>query len=190
MKRFALICLTVAVLGTPLFAAKESTAVIDMNRVIKIHPRTLADRAILQDVVQDYEKMRERTVTDLETRKAELEKLSGEMSDEALSDKLRSEKRELARMKFEELRQLEMDFRRKTADSQKTLTRREVQMRTRVVEAIKESITAVAEAKGFSYVLSTDGDSNNGYGTVLYHPAGVDITEAVIEQISKSTASE
>ncbi len=190
MTRFAVICLTIATLSTPLFAAKDSTAVIDMNRVIKIHPRTTADRAILEDVVQDYEKMRERTVSDLEARKGELEKLSAEMSDEALSDKLRGEKRELARMKFEELRQQEMEFRRKTADSQKELTRREVQMRSRVVEAIKESITAVAEEKGFGYVLAIDSSNANGYGTVLRHPAEVDITEAVIEQISKAAASE
>ena len=191
MKRFATLCLTLAVVATPLLGtAKESIAVIDMNRVIKIHPRTVADRAILEDVVQDYEKMRERTVTDLEERKGELEKLSAEMSDDALSEKLRAEKRELARMKFEELRQLEMEFRRKTADSQKELTRREVQMRRRVVEAIRESVTAVATDKGFDYVLSTDENNANSYGTVLHHPASADITEAVIEQISKSSASE
>ena len=127
---------------------------MDMDKVIKAHPRSKADRAILQQYIDDYEAEREEMLGQMEKLAGEFEELRRASEDDALSQSKREAKREMAKMKLEERMRLERKVRGMAMERQKELTSREVQMRKRVVAEVTKAVKVVAAAQDVSWVLS------------------------------------
>ncbi len=157
--------------------------VVDMDRLIKLHPRTRADRAILQQYVDDFEAERAEMMESLQKLTAEFEQLRQSAEDVGLSEKALEETRTLAKSKMTEIRQIERTLRETAATRQKELTSQELRMRKRVVADIRDVIEKIAKKKRLELVLDSTGVGIGGYSHVLYHEEKQDITDDVISQM-------
>ena len=163
--------------------AVADMGVVDMEKLIKLHPRTRADRAILQQYVADFEAEREEMMDALQKLSGEFEKLRQDAEDVGLSEKALEETRTLAKSKMTEMRQTEQKLRETAATRQKELTSQELRMRKRVVADIREVIEKIAKKKRLELVLDATGVGIGGYAQVLYYEDKYDITDDVISQM-------
>jgi Skp family chaperone for outer membrane proteins len=159
--------------------------VVDMERLIKLHPRTGTDRAILEQYVQDFQDEREDIIASLEKETAAFEELRKAAEDVGLSEKALEEKRSLAKSKVIEIRQLERKARELASERQKQLTSEELRMRKRVVAELREIVAEIAKKKKLDLVLDSTGLSIGGYSPVIYSSEKYDITDDVIKKMPK-----
>jgi len=167
-------------------SAIADIGVVDMERLIKLHPRTTADRAILEQYVQDFQAEREEMMVSLEKETAEFEELRKAAEDLSLSEKALEEKRTLAKSKVMEIRKLEKDLRALASDRQKQLTSEELRMRKRVVAELRKIVDEIAKKKKLDLVLDSTGVGIGGYNQVIYHTEKQDITDSVISGMPKN----
>jgi Skp family chaperone for outer membrane proteins len=160
--------------------------VVDMERLIKLHPRTRTDGAILQQYVTDFDDEREEMMKALQARGEEFDELRKSIEDVGLSEKAIEEKRALAKAKLEELRELEGKLRETAQTRQKELTSQELRMRQRVVADISEIVSEVAKDRKLDVVLDATGVGIGGYAPVIFYKDKVDITDAVIGKMPKT----
>jgi outer membrane protein len=190
MRRFPMIMsvLLVALTAISGRAADGKIAVVDIERLIKLHPRTKQDREVLEQYVEDYESEREELVESMKEMSADFEALRREAADSALSEKAREKAREKAKIKLEELKEKDRKIRETAAERQKELTSQELRMRKRVVADIKEILEKVAKDKGYDFVLASEETAISGYSSVLHFPKAADITEDVLSAIAEAEA--
>ncbi len=166
-------------------SAVADIGVVDMERLIKLHPRTTADRSILEQYVKDFQAEREEMVAALEKETAEFEELRKAAEDVSLSEKALEEKRVLAKSKVMEIRKLEQELRRLASDRQKQLTSEELRMRKRVVAELRKIVSEIAKKKKLDLVIDSTGVGIGGYNQVIYHTDKQDITDSVISKMPK-----
>lgn len=169
-----------------LTAAATNVGVVDMERLIKLHPRTKADRAILSQYVEDFEAERREMLEDIRAKSEEFEALREAAEDVGLSEKAIAEKRTLAKAKVGEIREMEQSLRELAATRQKELTSQELRMRKRVVADIGEIVETVVARKKLDLVIDATGTSAGGYPPVIYYDDALDITDAVIGKMPKA----
>ncbi len=184
MKRMMVAILAVlACVGGTVFA---QIGVVDMERLIRLHPRTAEDRAVLEKYVVDFEAEREERVASLEALSEAFDLLRKSAEDVSLSEKAAQDARQLAQVKFEELRRAERDLREMAALRQKELTSQELRMRNRVVADIRQAVERVATERKLKLVLDSTGPGAGGYAPVLFAEKTMDITEAAIALLVKT----
>jgi Skp family chaperone for outer membrane proteins len=164
-------------------SAAADVGVIDMERLIKLHPRATADRAVLEQYVKDFEDEREDMVEDLKKLGEEFEALRKDAEDVSLSDKVLESKRALAKAKIDEIRQMERTMRENTSTRQKELTSQELRMRKRIVSDISKIVEKIAKKKKLELVLDSTGVGIGGYAPVIYYTEKYDITDDVIGEM-------
>lgn len=171
-------------------ALAAEVGTVDMERLIRLHPRTVADRQILEQYVEDFESEHEEQVNALRQMSSVFETLREAAEDVGLSEKARLEKRNLAQMKLEEMRQAERELRELAARRQNELTSQELRMRQRVVSDIRKIVKSLAEARQLTLVLDTTTPGTAGYSPVIYAGDALDITEAVVERLAAAPEQE
>ena len=176
--------------ATTVTMAAAAIGVVDMEKLVKLHPRTTADREVLETYVEDFEVEREGRVKALKALSEAFEALRAGAEDLSLSEKAAQEKRQLAQVKFDEMRQAERELREIAAQRQKELTSQELRMRTRVIADIKQVVEAVAAEKSLDLVLDAGSVGAAGYSAVVHADKAMDITDAVTSALLKNTASE
>ena len=166
-------------------SAVADVGVVDMEILIKQHPRTRADRAVLEQYVNDFEDEREEMMAALKKVGAEFEALRKEAEDVGLSEKALSTKRKLAKVKVDDIRQMERNLRETAGKRQKELTNQELRMRKRVVADISKIVAKLAKKKKLELVLDSTGVGIGGYYPVIYHTDKYDLTDDVIGELPK-----
>ncbi len=179
------IVLALAFLVMACGVARAAVGVVDMERLIRLHPRTSSDRAILEKYVEDFEAEREERVASLQDLSEAFEELRRSSEDIGLSEKAAQDARRLAQSKFEEMRRTERDLREMAALRQRELTSQELRMRTRVVSDIRQIVARIAEERKLTLVLDSTGPGAGGYSPVIFAEKTMDITEGVIAQLLK-----
>ncbi len=184
-RQFSMLVLLAGFVPVVAGAEVPRIAVVEMERVIRVHPRTESDRAILERYVADYDEERDEQLARMRTLSETFERLRAEMADPALSDRAREQKQEQARVKLEELRELERSVRETASVRQRELTSQELRMRNRVVADIKRAVAAIAHEQGISFVFSADDTAATAFPAVLHYPEAADITDAVIAAVTQ-----
>ena len=175
--------LTVMVMACGAGSALADVGIVDMERLIKQHPRTQADHSILEQYVEDFEDERASKVSALKKLTKEFETLRQEAEDVGLSEKALAEKRNLAKAKVDEIRERESGLRELASSRQKELTSQELRMRKRVVSEISKIVDTIAKKKKLDLVLDGTGTGIGGYPSVIFYTEKLDITDDVIRQL-------
>jgi len=160
--------------------------VVDMDQLIKLHPRTETDRAILEKYVKEFEDDRSDILEQIKKESAELDEISKSAADVTLSEKALEEKRNLAKAKIMKIRQLQKKARDMADERQKNLTGEELRMRKRVVSDIRKIVASIAAEKKLDIVLDNTGLGINGYNAVIYNSEKLDVTDEVIKRLPKA----
>ena len=68
------------------------TAVVDMSRVMRMHPKTAPNRVILEREVKDFRAEQAKMLKDIESIRADFDTMRKDAMNKALSEKARAEK--------------------------------------------------------------------------------------------------
>lgn len=182
MKRFLILILMVSA-G---WALAADVAVVDMEKLVRSHPRTAADRQVLQQYIEDFEVEREERMASLEKLKDEFDALRQEAEDITLAADVAREKRQMAQLKFEELRRAEMELREIAAQRQKELSSQELRMVERVVSDIRRAVQRVAAKESLDLILDSGSEATAGYASVVFADEALDVTDDVLSILLKN----
>ena len=163
--------------------------VVNMERLINMHPRTEQDRATLEQYILDFDEERDERLAQLQTLSQEFEDLRQQAEDIGLTPEAARERRQRAQLKLEELRRGEASLRELAAQRQQELTNQEIRMRDRVVRDIKRVLRTVAEEQELDLILDGGADPSGGYGAVIFARESYEITDAVLLRIRESATA-
>ena len=159
--------------ATPPNAVEEAGAVAIRVGYVDLQ-QALNSSAAGEKAKESFKAEVERMEQVLEKRRANVEKLKGELEKKALL--LRDDERvALQRDYRQELR----DFERLYKDSQEELKIRDRELTARILVELRQIVNAIGEQGDYSVIL----EGNNT--VVLYGSKSIDLTEAVIEAYNK-----
>lgn len=174
MRRVAafLVAVVTAGLAGPAWSAGTKIGYVDVQRVIV---RSVAGVAAREQLEREKAAMQR----DLDTRRAEVEKLREELEKKGLV--LSAEAR---REKEEQLQRRVRDLRRLAEDLQKELERKEQGLTQRILQDLTAVIERLGKEKGYLLILEKRGAS------VIYGDPEADLTEEVIRAYDLEKARE
>ncbi|MBN1268762.1 MAG: OmpH family outer membrane protein [Kiritimatiellae bacterium] len=190
MSRNVLAGLTVAVfcmmaLATAAQAADARIVFINLDRVFNEFYKTEIADAQLKEQAEEFNTERKAMVEALRKLQDDFNAARDEAQNTALSEEVRSDKRNEAEEKLIEMREEEGKIRRLDESRRKQLEDQGRRMRKRIVEEISGVITTHAKNEGFTAVVDSSGQSLNGVELILYTDVKFDITDDVLEILNR-----
>ena len=191
MKKYLVVSAFVLLMGLlPVFAAEQSVVFINLDRAFNEFYKTkLADTQLKQQA-DEFNDERKTLVTDYEKIQKEFGVIRDEAQNTALSDDVRTEKRNLAEEKLVEVRDYESRIRRFDESRRKQLDDQSRRMRKRIVEEIQQIVKDYAQTQGYQAVIDSSGQSLNGVEIILYTDSKIDITDTVLGFLNKGKQEE
>jgi outer membrane protein len=184
---------SVFVLGlglTPGFAAEQSVVFVNLDRAFTEFYKTKLADAQLKQQADEFSNERKTLVANYEKIQKELNTIRDEAQNVALSDDVRTEKRNLAEEKLVEIREVESRIRRFDESRRKQLDDQSRRMRKRIVDEIRQIVLDYAKTQGFQAVIDSSGQSLNGVEMILYTDSQIDITDEVLGILNKGKEEE
>ncbi len=185
MRRNPFIFLLVATLFVANNALAFKVAVVDVETLVKAHPNTKSDKALIEEKLADYEQDRDEIEGRVRNLQVAYEKAVAEAKNPALSDRARRDKAAAADASSKELSMAK----RKAVDAvramQKSLTEDEVRMFNRTMKEIAGVVKEYAEREGFELVLDASGKVAGARGmvampNVVYFKDSIDISDEIM----------
>lgn len=168
----------------------QQIALVDMETVFtKYYKTELADKQ-LKVLAEEYNSERKEMVSQYESLQQDFNSMRDEAQNVALSEDVRTRKKEELDEKVVELRDQERKIQRFQESHQKQLQEQSLRMRKRIVTEIHDEISTYAKSKGITLVLDSSGQSLNGVEVVLYATNQLDITADVIGVLNKGKQSD
>jgi outer membrane protein len=184
---------SVFVLGlglTPGFAAEQSVVFVNLDRAFTEFYKTKLADAQLKQQADEFSNERKTLVANYEKIQKELNTIRDEAQNVALSEDVRTEKRNLAEEKLVEIRDMESRIRRFDESRRKQLDDQSRRMRKRIVDEIRQIVLDYAKTQGFQAVIDSSGQSLNGVEMILYTDSQIDITDEVLGILNKGKEEE
>ena len=161
-------------------SAQQKIAVVDLEKLIRLHPNTAEDKKQLEATLKDYNKQKEQLQSVAASTRKAFEAAVREATNPALSEAAK-QKAEAAAL---EKRQAALEADRNAAEEirklQRDLNAQELKMLKRTSDLIERAIAAYAKGKGIDLVLQLPSKLSPGAG-VVYSKPEMDITAAIME---------
>ena len=119
-------------------AGAADVAVVDMERLVKAHPKSEVNREILRDQLKELESERDAMVAQLEEKKTAFLDARKDAADPALGDAVRAEREEAVRAKLKELQSLEQEMGQRLMGRQREMNEQKLRMHKRVEDVVRE----------------------------------------------------
>jgi len=163
--------------------AEAKIAVVDMAELVKAHPKTKEDRAILEKQAEQYRTEQIAMLKKLKKLKEEYLEAGEEARSKALSEQARAEKKAALGDKRVELMEYEKEVRESLRRREKLLAGQERRMLERIVDRIRGEIVGYIKGKGYTLVLDRSALGVTGMPLVVHAEPRDDITDAVLKRI-------
>lgn len=161
--------------------AETKFATIDLEKIVKLHPNTEADKKLLEKTLQEYTSQADAAeAAALAARKA-LEAAANEVRNPALSEKARKTAEADAKAKYEAARTAEQTLVETKRNLQRRLTEQEVMMLKRTIDEIEDVIAKYAKEKGLSAVVPTTGAKLGVSPAFIWSGPALDITADIMK---------
>jgi outer membrane protein len=190
MKRFCGILAGAVLAAAAARGAELKLAVVDMERLIKAHPDTKSDLAVLEKQAEEFESENKSMREELDKLKTEFEDARDEARSSVLSEEARRDKTAVAEEKLMSLRKYEMEIRETIAVRQKQVGDQRLRMRRRIVGKIQDAVAEVAGAEKVSAVLDRSSLGVSGAEIVVYADDALDLTAKVMRAIGGVEATD
>lgn len=183
MKKLTILATAAAAVLAINATAETRIAVIDIEKIVDLHPDTKHNREILRDTVKDYQgELDSLESSVLAARKAASAAID-ESRNPALGDKARQKAEEEAAKKIETARNIEREYAEKRSEHQKSLNETELRMLRLTVRQIEAAIKEYAKANGLTAVLPSSGSRLGIAPAVLWADDSIDITAAIMDKL-------
>ena len=161
-------------------SAQQKIAVVDLEKLIRLHPNTAEDKKQLEATLKDYNKQKEQLQSVAASTRKAFEAAVREATNPALSEAAK-QKAEAAAL---EKRQAALEADRNAAEEirklQRDLNAQELKMLKRTSDVIERAIAAYAKGNGIDLVLQLPSKLSPGTG-VVYSKPEMDITAAIMK---------
>ena len=187
-RRLMIACMAVLVLATtvdPALCAGVKLAVVDMERLVRAHPRAESSEALLKAQVEEFEEEQKDMLSEEEKLKEQFAASRDAAQNKALSDSAREERVEDAKEKYVALREYEMKRLENARLRKKQLADQQLRLRRRIVSDIQSTIKGYADEQGISMVFDSSAVSMRGIESVVCHADKMDITEAMLKLVKR-----
>lgn len=165
--------------------ADVKIAVVNLDRAFSEYYKTKLADAQLKQQADEFNEERKKLIDEYDKLQQEFNKLRDEAQNIALSETVRSAKRDEAEDKLIELRDYESRIRRFDETRRKQLDDQSRRMRKRLVDEILQTVNNYAKVQGFQLVMDSSAQSLNGVEAVLYVDPKLDITDDVLTELNK-----
>ena len=185
MKRLGFV---IAVLAIGLVAGTAMGAelgVVDMDRLVKAHPKSDVNREILRDQLRELESEKDAMLETLQGKKETFLEARRTAIDPALSEAVREEREAEANRQLKALQDLEKEMGQRLMGRQREMGDQKLRMHKLVEDAVREMVAGVAAKKKLMLVLDKSAVSVAGSSVVVFHQEKLDITDAILVEIEK-----
>ena len=159
--------------------AQQRIAVVDFEKLVRLHPNTADDKRQLEATLKDYNAQKEQLQNvAVSTRKA-FEEAAREAANPALSDSARQKAEATALEKRQAALEADRNAAEKVRELQRDLNEQEMRMLRRTSQIIERAISAYAKGNNIDIVLQLPSRLGAGSG-VVYNKDDADITSAVM----------
>lgn len=166
-------------------AEAQKIAVVDMETVIKSHPKAEQNDKALRAMQADLEGKRDALLAGLKTQQDEIIKLEKDIrSNPMYSEKVKREMAEKGRQLVINYEKSEKEIRGKVAEMQRELSREEHKLFAEVMTDIKAAVKSLSESSGYDMVLDLSAYRTGApIPIIVYNAPNTDITDEVIKAI-------
>ncbi|MBQ7722207.1 MAG: OmpH family outer membrane protein [Kiritimatiellae bacterium] len=159
--------------------AQQRIAVVDFEKLVRLHPNTADDKRQLEATLKDYNAQKEQLQNvAVSTRKA-FEEAAREAANPALSDSARQKAEATALEKRQAALEADRNAAEKVRELQRDLNEQEMRMLRRTSQIIERAISAYAKGNNIDIVLQLPSRLGAGSG-VVYNKDDADITSAIM----------
>lgn len=172
-----------AIIAVSPAAAEQKIAVLDLEKIVLLHPNTAHDKELLSASVKEMSAQREALAGSVKKARDDFEAAAKEADNPALSEKARTAKIEEAAAKREAAIDALQAADKKMRELQKQLSEQELRMLKVTTDEIRKVVETYAKANGISLILQLPSDRIGSGSGVLYSDGSMDITKAIMDKM-------
>jgi Skp family chaperone for outer membrane proteins len=177
--------LLACLLGGPVCAqAQTRIGTVDITKIFDGYYKKKQAESILRDRRDELDKALKEDLAKYEKDKADYDKMVSSAADPLLSGEERDRRKKQAEDMFKKLKQSEDSIMASRRAAQTSMEEQSSRMIGRLVDDIRDVVSAKARTAGFSLVLDTAALSAKGTPIVLFNNNETDITDAVLAQLN------
>ncbi len=185
-----LLCAVLLVMAVPAQAAELKVGIIDLKKVFEGYYKTRLANAALEDEVNGLRKDNKALVEDHTKAVDDYKKAMDEANNQAISADEREKRKKEAEgklIKINDLRQTIEQFERTAATN---LSEKKRITQEKILNEIKEAITAKSKAAGFTLVLDSSSADPQRLPTVLYSSGENDLTAVILDHLNANAPTD
>lgn len=166
-------------------AAELKIAVIDMQKTFQEYEKTKTIEIKLNQQMEVFKEYSSQLNQQYQNLRKQYESARDDSQNIAYSAAERENKRQKAQQLYESLKLKEQEM-TSYSESRKTQIRdMYTKLRGEVVDEIRKAVHNKAVLEGYTIVLDQSGESLNDVGFVIYVQPGLDITDAIIQDLNR-----
>ena len=178
-----MLALTLATAGAR--AAELKIAVIDMQKAFEEYEKTKTIEIKLNQQMEVFKEYSSQLNQQYQNLRKQYESARDDSQNIAYSAAERENKRQKAQQLYESLKLKEQEMTSYTESRKTQIRDMYTKLRGEVVDEIKKAVHNKAVLEGYTIVLDQSGESLNDVGFVIYVQPGLDITDAIIQDLNR-----
>ena len=177
------LALTVTAAGAR--AAELKIAVIDMQKAFQEYEKTKTIEIKLNQQMEVFKEYSSQLNQQYQNLRKQYESARDDSQNIAYSAAERENKRQKAQQLYESLKLKEQEMTSYTESRKTQIRDMYTKLRGEVVDEIRKAVHNKAVLEGYTIVLDQSGESLNDVGFVIYVQPGLDITDAIIQDLNR-----
>ncbi len=170
--------------------AQSRIGTVDVKKVFEGYWKKKQAEAQLKDRQADMEKEDKNMLDDYRKMKDDYQGLLTSASDQAASSEERDKRKKAAEDKLKQVKDLEDTIRQYETQARNTLLDQSQRTRAKIIDEIRNVVSARAKAAGFSLVIDTAAESANATPVVLFTNNENDITDVVLKDLNAAAPAD
>jgi len=172
-----------AILLASVMTAAAGLGVVDMEQLIKAHPKSDVNREILRDQFAELESEKDAMLDTLEEKKEEFLDARRAAADPALSEVMRTTREQKVTEQLKALQEMEKEMGQRLMERQREINDQKRRMHKLVEEAVQKLVARVATKKDLSLVVDKSAVGVGSSSVVVFHIEKLDITDLILKEI-------
>jgi Skp family chaperone for outer membrane proteins len=166
-------------------AAELKIAVIDMQKTFQEYEKTKTIEIKLNQQMEVFKEYSSQLNQQYQNLRKQYESARDDSQNIAYSAAERENKRQKAQQLYESLKLKEQEMTSYTESRKTQIRDMYTKLRGEVVDEIRKAVHNKAVLEGYTIVLDQSGESLNDVGFVIYVQPGLDITDAIIQDLNR-----
>ena len=185
MKRILAALMLALTMTAGLRAAELKIAVIDMQKAFQEYEKTKTIEIKLNQQMEVFKEYSNQLNQQYQNLRKQYESARDDSQNIAFSSAERENKRQKAQQLYESLKLKEQEMTSYTESRKTQIRDMYTKLRGEVVDEIRKAVHNKAVIEGYTIVLDQSGESLNDVGFVIYVQPGLDITDAIIQDLNR-----